>query len=111
MIKIDQALLEELGLGHLSAGRKEVVLRTIYDEVEMRVGWALADRMSDQKLDEFGTLIDTGNEAGALAWLETNLPDYKNVVNVKFRELCAEIVLLADDVLILLGTERTQERF
>lgn len=91
MIRIDDTLLEELGLIALPKEERDALLRQIYETLEMRVGMKLAERMSDQQLDEFEKFIDTNDEAGALKWLETNFPDYKQVVADELEKLKAEI--------------------
>lgn len=136
MIRIDDSLLEELGLATLPKEERDKLLRQIYETLEMRVGMRLAERMSDAQLDEFerfinGDLIFTEGylnqikpnwsqseayvkavqsaqsaaqtagrqfnenavktEFGALTWLETNFPDYKQVVAEELEKLKGEI--------------------
>lgn len=91
MIRIDDTLLEEIGLASLPKAERDQLLRQIYETLEMRVGMKLAERMSDQQLDEFERFIDTNDEAGALKWLETNFPDYKQVVASELDKLKGEI--------------------
>lgn len=144
MIRIDDSLLEELGLIKLPEQERRQLLKHIYETLETKVGMRLAERMSDQQLDEFEKFID-GNTAyvenylnvhkpgwqqspeyakelqiahdaasrsgsavnevavksqfGALAWLETNFPDYKNVVAEELDKLKAEIKQDANKIL------------
>lgn len=91
MIRIDDSLLEEIGLISLPKPERDQLLRQIYETLEMRVGMRLAERMTDQQLDEFERFIDTNDEAGALKWLETNFPDYKQVVADELEKLKTEI--------------------
>lgn len=91
MFKIDENLLKELGLGDLPTADKEQMRRQIYETLEMRVGMKLAEQMSDQQLNEFEGFIDKNDEAGALKWLETNFPDYKQVVAGELDKLKTEI--------------------
>lgn len=136
MIRIDDSLLEELGLMTLPKEERDALLRQIYETLEMRVGMKLAERMSDQQLDEFERFIDgdiaftegylttikpgwqqseayisalnaaqqnsqkrgtafnenaVKSEFGALTWLETNFPDYKQVVAGELDKLKLEI--------------------
>jgi hypothetical protein len=91
MIRIDDSLLEELGLIALPKADRDQLLKQIYETLEMKVGMRLAERMSDQQLDEFERFIDTNDEAGALKWLETNFPDYKQVVADELDKLKVEI--------------------
>ena len=136
MIRIDDSLLEEIGLMALPEEERRQLLKHIYETLEMRVGMRLAELMNDQQLDEFERFIDgdmayvddylnqhkpgwqqseqylneyqlaqqsaqrsgaTVNEAavrsqfGALTWLETNFPDYKQVVATELDKLKLEI--------------------
>jgi hypothetical protein len=47
--------------------------------------------MTDAQLDEFEAFIDKNDEAGALHWLETNFPNYKQVVADELEKLKGEI--------------------
>jgi hypothetical protein len=91
MFQLDDNLLRELGLGDLPAAEKNKMLAHIYETLELRVGMKLAEQMSDAQLDEFESFIDRNDEPGALKWLETNFPDYKQVVADELEKLKAEI--------------------
>lgn len=91
MFKLDDNLLQELGLGSLPSADKNKMLAHIYETLELRVGMKLAEQMTDAQLDEFEGFIDRNDEAGALHWLETNFPDYKQVVADELEKLKAEI--------------------
>lgn len=72
MIRIDDSLLEELGLLALPKEERDKLLRQIYETLEMRVGMRLAERMSDSQLDEFERFIN-----GDLAFTEDYLNQHK----------------------------------
>jgi predicted RNA-binding Zn ribbon-like protein len=91
MFQLDDNLLQELGLGSLPPAEKNKMLAHIYETLELRVGMKLAEQMTDAQLDEFEAFIDKNDEAGALHWLETNFPDYKQVVADELDKLKAEI--------------------
>lgn len=91
MFKLDDNLLKELGLGALPPDEKNKMLTHIYETLEMRVGMKLAEQMSNEQLDEFESFINNNDEAGALKWLETNFPNYKQVVADELEALKAEI--------------------
>lgn len=91
MFKLDNSLLEELGLAGLPTEEKNKMLAHIYETLEMRVGMKLAEQMTNDQLDEFEGFIDKNDEAGALKWLETNFPDYKKVVAEELQKLKDEI--------------------
>jgi hypothetical protein len=102
MLKLDNALLEELGLGTLPDDQKKAMLQHIYETLELRVGTQLANQMTDRQLEEFEQFIDGGgdnNQAQALQWLETNLPNYKQVVNEVFEALKGEVKQMAPQIL------------
>jgi len=99
MIKLDDDLLAELGLGALSPEEKKKLLAHIYETLEMRVGMKLAEQMSDAQLAEFEQFIKVNDEAGALQWLETNFPHYKDVVASEFENLKGEIGHVAPQIL------------
>ena len=91
MFQLDDNLLQQLGLGSLPPAEKNKMLAHIYETLELRVGMKLAEQMSDAQLDEFEKFIDGNDEAGALKWLETNFPDYKQVVADELEKLKTEI--------------------
>lgn len=99
MIKLDDDLLKELGLDMLPPEEKKKFLAHIYETLEMRVGMKLAEQMSDVQLAEFEQFIDRNDEAGALRWLETNFPYYKDVVAEEFERLKAEIKQVAPQII------------
>lgn len=100
MFKLDDNLLKELGLGSLPPQEKNRMLAHIYETLEMRVGMKLAEGMSDAQLKEFETLmplqhdsdeVKKNKEQQALTWLETNFPNYKQVVADELNKLKEEI--------------------
>lgn len=112
MFKLDDNLLRELGLGSLPPQEKNQMLQHIYQTLEMRVGMRLAEGMSNQQLDEFEKLMplqtDTEEvrkqkEQDALRWLETNFPNYKQVVADELEKLKGEIKASAAQILASSG--------
>jgi hypothetical protein len=59
----------------------------------------LAEKMTDAQLTEFEQFIDRNDEAGALRWLESNFPNYKDVVAAEFENLKSEISHVAPQIL------------
>lgn len=99
MFKLDDNFLIELGLGSLPATEKNKMLAHIYETLEMKVGMRLAEKMSNEQLDEFEGFINQNDEAGALKWLETNFPNYKQVVAEELEKLKAEIKQVAPQII------------
>jgi NAD+--asparagine ADP-ribosyltransferase len=98
MFKLDNDLLQELGLGSLPAHEKNKMLSHIYETLEMRVGMKLAEQMTNEQLDEFESYIDRNDETGALKWLESNFPNYKQVVADELDKLKNEIKTAAPQI-------------
>ena len=99
MLKIDNSLLEEVGLGGLPDSEKNSFLKHIYETLEMRVGVRLADQMTNQQLDEFEQYFEAKDVAGAFQWLEANFPNYKDIVQQEFDKLKNEISQTAPQIL------------
>lgn len=99
MYKLDHQFLADIGLGDLPNEEKDKMLRHIYETLELRVGKKLAMQMTDKQLDEFEAFIDKNDQAGALKWLETNFPNYKQVVSDQLEELRNEIKQVAPQIL------------
>ncbi len=99
MFKLDDNLLKELGLGDLPVNEKNNMLKHIYETLEMKVGMRLASQMSEQQLSEFESFVNQNDDKGALSWLETNFPDYKNVVSDELDKLKNEIKQTAPQIL------------
>lgn len=101
MFKLDDNFLKDIGLGDLPSDQKSLMLKDIYETLELRVGMRLAEQMSDAQLDEFEKLIDKKDDAQALSWLESNFPDYKQVVSGELNNLKEEIKASAPQILAI----------
>jgi hypothetical protein len=108
MFKLDNNFLVELGLGSLPPQEKNMMLRHIYETLELRVGMKLAERMSNEQLDEFEQLMPTQSdsqdarvqkEQAALKWLEANFPNYKQVVADELNRLKEEVKQAAPQII------------
>ncbi len=99
MFKLDNNFLTSLGLGSLPVDEKNKLLQHIYERLEMNVGMRLAEKMTDAQLDEFEGFIDRNDESGALRWLETNFPNYKDVVAEELEKLKTEVQQAAPHIL------------
>jgi len=99
MLKIDNSLLQEIGLGGLPEPEKNSFLKHMYETLEMRVGIRLADQMTNQQLDEFEQYFEAKDDAGAFKWLETNFPNYKDIVQEEFDKLKSEVAQSAPQIL------------
>ncbi len=108
MFKLDNAFLQDLGLGELPPQEKNMMLKHIYDTLELRVGKKLAERMTELQVTEFEQLMPSQTDTkevqaqkqnSSLQWLETNFPDYKQVVASELEKLKQEVKLAAPQIL------------
>ena len=99
MISLNQEILVDLGLAALPTDEQSRLLKHMYETLERRVGMRLADRMSNDQLDEFAKYFAAKDDAGALAWLEAHFPDYKQIVQTEFDDLKAEVSSVSADIL------------
>lgn len=99
MIQINDALLNEIGLGSLPQDERRALLSHIYETLELRVGMRLADQMTNEQLDEFEKYFEARDDKGAFNWLETNFPNYKDIVQQEFDKLKAEVAQSAPQIL------------
>ncbi|NLH70047.1 MAG: hypothetical protein GX454_07690 [Brooklawnia sp.] len=77
MLLLDDQFLADCGLESLPTPDKESLLQAIYEELELRVGNALAEGMTAAQLDTFAA-ITAPDEAAIRDWLSENVPDYLN---------------------------------
>lgn len=107
MLKIDDSLLQDIGLGSLPASEKNSLLKHVYETLEMRVGMRLADQMTNEQLDEFERYFEAKDDAGAFKWLETNFPNYKEIVQQEFDKLKSEVGKSAPQILAAASSSPT----
>lgn len=90
MPKVDKDLLVRVGLGTMRSDLIKVALKTFYEMLELRVGIDLANRMTNEELDEFEVFFEAGDDGGAFEWLSEHFPDYPEVVQAAYGRLEAE---------------------
>lgn len=77
MFQLDDAFLEEVGLGGLPDDQKQAFLAHFREQLELKVGTKLSEGLSDAQLDEFESFMDR-DESKVTAWLAANVPEYQN---------------------------------
>ncbi len=100
-IKIDDALLEELGYVGLSDVEKQELQGNMLEALQMRIGLRLSEGLNDEQIAELEskfvfTADDTPDQVvqkqqAVSAWLEQNHPNYKEVVADEFEKLKQEM--------------------
>lgn len=99
MFQLDENFLVSLGLGDMPADEKEAFLSYLYEELELRVGTVLSKDLSDEQLEQFEKLIDSGDQDASLKWLESHCPNYKEVVAEELEKLKQEVIASKDRLL------------
>jgi hypothetical protein len=102
-VRINPEFLADVGLGRLSQAEANVLLKHIYETLELRVGTVLADRMTTRQLAEFERYFAAKDHAGAFRWIETNFPDYRTIVYSELSFLTIELRQTAPTILALAG--------
>lgn len=75
MIQLDDQFLDDVGLGDLPAAQRSSLLQHIYEELELRVGTALSEGLSDFQLEEFEAIIDR-DHGRIVSWLDEHAPNF-----------------------------------
>lgn len=90
--QVNQAWLRGLGVDDANTESSlEELARLAYDELELRVGFILANEMTNEQLDEFEALIDAKDDDAASDWLVQEMPHYTKVVGEEHEKLGDEI--------------------
>lgn len=105
-LRIDNSLLDELGLASLPPNEKTGLLKHIYETLEMKVGMRLASQMTNEQLDEFERFFNAQDDAGAFHWLETNFPNYKDIVADEYAKLKNEVSQTVPQIIAAVQTNQ-----
>jgi hypothetical protein len=85
----DSEIIKELGFDELPAEEQNRRLEQFYQTLNIRVGMAIEDKLSDEQLAELANLMDDQNAAND--WLEKTVPDYETIVKNELESLKQEI--------------------
>jgi hypothetical protein len=103
LLRIDAAFLADVHLDRLPREEANLMLKYVYETLEMRVGIRLADRMDDRELDEFEALVEQQDDDAAFEWLANAVPNYKDIVRGELDRLRVEIRQVAPVILAKSG--------
>lgn len=87
-MKFDEQFLQEMGLTAMPEEQKQQFLAYMQEELEVRIGQRISRGIPEEKLQEFDAISDPREAA---RWLETNRPDYREIVNRTIQEMKSEI--------------------
>jgi replicative superfamily II helicase len=89
--KEDQKLIKELGLEDLSEAEQIVYLDEFLNTLDMRIGMAVEDALSDEQLAEFEKVSGKGDDEATAAWIKKAVPDFGGLVAKEQAALIKEI--------------------
>lgn len=95
-MEFDEKFLQEMGLSAMPEGQKQAFLKYIQEELEVRIGERISEGLSEVQLNQFDLITD---QAEAAKWLETNRPDYREIVDRTIAEMKEEIRTHRDQLL------------
>lgn len=73
MYQSDEQIITQIGIADLPEERQ----RSIIDEVQVQIGELVSEQLTEQQLNEYQAIIDDDKDV-IDAWLDENVPDYKN---------------------------------
>ncbi len=88
MVRIDDVFMEEVGLAAMPEAEKQAFMEHAEQELEVRVGQRIGAGLSEEKLNEFEQIEDI---ALAAAWLQENVPTYREIVEEVYQGFKDEI--------------------
>lgn len=83
-------LLAHLGI-KLPADAEAELLEHLTTTLQERVGLAIFDLLDDKQAEALIALQEHGNEAVIADWIQTNVPDYTEVVEDEYNILVSEL--------------------
>lgn len=81
--------LENIGIRFETESEAHAFAQLLLEELERRVGEEIAAGMTNDQMEEFGSVLIDGE---ANRWLAENFPDYKSIVWEKKKELEEEVI-------------------
>jgi hypothetical protein len=101
MIVLDESFLQDVGLGSLTGEEKQSFLDYVREELELRTGLELSEKLTEEELDDFDKLgAKTDDQEAVKAWMEQHCPDYEKVTQRIFDELKREVLESAGRLLV-----------
>ncbi|HET9721674.1 MAG TPA: DUF5663 domain-containing protein [Candidatus Saccharimonadales bacterium] len=86
----DPNLLEDLDLSSYSPKQAQAIAQNIYAALEDRVGDQVANLISDEQFDQYEVLIDQADDQKLDQWLDANVPNYDQLVEITLQSLKQE---------------------
>ena len=99
MYNLDEEYLRSLGIADMPEEMKKPLVEGIEKQIQDRVSLRMAERLSDEQLEELAGLAESGEESVQMKWLEENVPGYDEVIREVLIEVRDEIQAQRKEVL------------
>lgn len=96
MIRVDEDFMTEVGLAEMPKAEKAAFMSYAQEELEVRVGQVMSEKLSPEQLSEFGQ-IDDPQVAGE--WLGERVPEFREIVMQIFSDFKQELANERQDIL------------
>lgn len=96
-IVIDETWLEQQGIEAAGQAAEELI-DMVMDELEMRAGMAIADKLTEKQMTDFEAIED---EDARVEWLDKAVPEYPEIVEAKIEEIQGELTLSKDKIALI----------
>lgn len=83
-------LIKALGIESMDAELQDKVLETLYSTMNTRLAMRTADELSDEQLEEFNKLVESGPDQ-VMEWLAKTVPNYEAIIDEELQTVLAEI--------------------
>lgn len=93
---VDDDFMQEVGLTTMPEPERGEFMKQAQEELEVRVGRALGEKLNDEQLDEFNNMEDANV---ALSWLGAVVPNYRELVNLVIDEFKRELKASSQEIL------------
>lgn len=88
-MRIDDVFMKEIGLDEMPDAEKQAFIDHAEEELEVRVGNAISQKLSRKQLQDFEELEEGSQTA---AWLNINVPDFRKIVADVFQGFKKELI-------------------
>jgi len=107
--KLDHPFLVELGLGHLDEGQQQFLQKRIYELLELRVGFAISNSLTNAQRDAFERLVEQDPDS-AHTYLERTVPNYAVVAHSELNYIARAIAQSVRRGSVVIGDTKAQEQ-
>lgn len=94
----DKKLIQDLGLAQLSEDEQVLYLDEFLTTLQMRIGIAVEDALSDEQLAEFDKISAKGDDKATEAWIKEAVKDFDGLVAKEQATLIKEIQESAEKI-------------